>query len=65
MIANNYGLQIDYEEALAKMDPTLRDELREKITPENDQEFFDAYAKLHLERFGEEWEPATRGSGNK
>ena len=65
MSANNYGLQIDYEEALAKMDPTLRDELREKITPENDQEFFDAYAKLHLERFGEEWEPATRGSGNK
>ena len=37
------------------MDPTLRDELRETITPKNDQEFFDAYAKLHLERFGEEW----------
>ena len=62
MIANSYGLQTDYEEALEKMDPGLREELRKKITPESDQEFFDAYAKLHLEKFGEDWEPATRGS---
>ena len=38
------------------MDDDLRRELDNDLCPCTAQEFFDAYVKLHLERFGEEWE---------
>jgi len=39
------------------MDDDLREQLHMDLAPCTDQEFFDAYCKLHLETFGEEFEP--------
>lgn len=38
------------------MDDELREDLHMELAPCAEQEFFDAYAKAHAERFGEEWE---------
>lgn len=54
IVINSWGVEINYEAAVALMD----DELREAIcgTVDTDQEFFDAYCKAHEEKFGEEFE---------
>lgn len=57
-VVNEYGIEINYNIAVCMMDDDLREELHRKISPCSDQEFFDAYASAHLQRFGEEWEPA-------
>ena len=59
LIANNYGLEIDFEKAVELMDPQLRQELYEKLSPCGDQEFFQAYAKAHMDKFGESWSVDT------
>lgn len=55
-VENRFGWVIGYDVAVDLMDDDLREELHDKLAPCTDQEFFDAYAKAHKERFGEEWE---------
>lgn len=58
-VTNDYGVQIDFDAAVNLMDDDLREELHAELAPCDKQEFFDAYAKAHQERFGEEWIPNT------
>lgn len=55
-VINEYGAEIYYHAAVDLMDDELREEIHAKLAPCADQEFFDAYAKAHEEKFGEEWE---------
>ena len=52
-VINMNGTEINYEAAVAMMD----DEIRESIcgTVDTEQEFFSAYEKAHIEKYGEEW----------
>lgn len=54
-VTNDFGLEIDFETAVNLMDDDIREELNAKGI-ESIQEFFDAYAEAHLEKFGEAWE---------
>lgn len=47
------GQGIYFNEAASFMDDDLREELHQKLAPCADQVFMDAYAKAHLEKFGE------------
>ena len=40
------------------MDDDLREELNADLAPCTEQEFFEAYAKAHEAKFGDEWELA-------
>ena len=53
-VINMNGTEIYYEAAVGLMD----DEIRESIedTVDTEQEFFTAYEKAHIEKYGEEWE---------
>lgn len=57
-VKNNYGTEIEWNAALALMDDDLREELSADLAPCTEQEFFEAYAKAHENKFGEEWELA-------
>ena len=56
-VINQYGKSLDVEAAINLMDDDLREQLHMELAPCTNQEFFDAYAKAHLEKFGEEFEP--------
>lgn len=58
MVKNKYGVEINYDAAVALMDDDLREELAMELAPCTEQEFFDAYCKAHMEKFNEEWEPS-------
>lgn len=58
IVKNNYGTEIEWNAALALMDDDLREELNAELAPCTEQEFFEAYAKAHQAKFGEEWELA-------
>lgn len=53
-VINTNGTEINFEAAAAIMD----DEIREIIcgTVDSEQEFFAAYEKSHVKKYGEEWE---------
>lgn len=55
-VINSFGTEVSYEAAVNMMDDELREAIHAEMAPCTDQEFFDAYAKAHKERFGEEWE---------
>ena len=57
-VKNNYGVEIDLNTALNLMDDDLREELSADLAPCTEQEFFEAYAKAHDNKFGEAWELA-------
>lgn len=46
---------IDFDAAVNLMDDEIREELHQELAPCTHQEFIDAYAKRHRERFGEEF----------
>ena len=57
-VMNSWGREVDYAAAANLMD----DEIREKLARsgiDDPQEFFDAYADAHEEKFDEEWVPNT------
>ena len=56
-VTNSAGKTIDFEAAVSIMDDELREPVRFELAPCADQEFFDAYCKRHLKKFGEEFEP--------
>ena len=57
-VKNNYGTEIEWNAAVNLMDDDLREELNADLAPCTEQEFFEAYAKAHENKFGEEWELA-------
>lgn len=56
LVINEYGQLIHYDVAVNMMDDDLRNELHFELAPCTDQEFFEAYAKAHQEKFDEVWE---------
>ena len=58
IVKNNYGVEIEWNTAVNLMDDDLREELNADLAPCTEQEFFEAYAKAHANKFGEEWELA-------
>ena len=57
-VKNNYGVEIEWNAAVNLMDDDLREELSADLAPCTEQEFFEAYAKSHDNKFGEAWELA-------
>lgn len=57
-VVNKYGTEVDYEVAVTMMDDEIREQLHAELAPCTEQEFFDAYAVAHEEKFEEEWELA-------
>ena len=57
-VKNNYGVEIEWNTAVYLMDDDLREELNADLAPCTEQEFFEAYAKAHENKFCEEWELA-------
>lgn len=55
-VINDYGVLVDYDMAVLLMDDDLREDIHRDISPCTDQEFFDEYAKRHIQKFGEIWE---------
>jgi hypothetical protein len=56
-VINEYGKEIDFDAAVNIMDDDLREQLNNELAPCTNQKFFEAYAKAHLEKFDEEFEP--------
>ena len=53
-----YGNEVNYDAAVELMDDDIREQLHDQMAPCTEQEFFDAYAKAHAEKFdGEELAP--------
>lgn len=57
-VKNEYGKELDFDTAVILMDDEIRESLHTALAPCTNQQFFDAYAKAHEEKFGEEWELA-------
>ena len=55
-VKNANGYELDYEAAVQQMDDEIRENLHSKMSPCDEQEFFTAYEKAHIEKYGEEWE---------
>lgn len=55
-VENMNGTKINYETTVTFMDDEIREELHMELAPCSEQEFFSAYEKAHIEKYGEEWE---------
>lgn len=59
-VINKNGSEIYFEEALARMDDDILDQISQEWYnehhPMTDQECFSWYEKLHEVKYGEEWE---------
>ena len=54
---NLNGKTIDFDAAVNLMDDEIREDLHNKMAPCTDQEFIDAYAKAHADKYdGEDFE---------
>lgn len=47
---------VDFEAAVMLMDDEIREAINREMAPCSEQEFIDAYAKAHTEKYGEEFE---------
>ena len=57
-VKDYYGNNVNFDAAVEYMDGEIREQLHDQLAPCTDQEFFDAYAKAHAEKFnGEEFAP--------
>lgn len=54
-VTNSYGVEVPFDAAVRVMDDEVREEVHASLAPCSEQAFFDAYAKAHAERFGEEF----------
>ena len=55
-VINMNGTEINYETAVELMDDEICESLNFELAPCTEQEFFTAYEKAHIEKYGEEWE---------
>lgn len=53
-VKDYYGNNVDFDAAVEYMDKDIREQLSNQLAPCTDQEFFDAYAKAHAEKFDDE-----------
>lgn len=60
IVKNDYGVEVDYNSAVAMMDNEIREDLHYKIAPCSNQAFFDAYCAAHKKKFGEVFEFAKK-----
>lgn len=60
MIKNEYGILIDFDIAVSLMDDDIRERVHYELAPCTDQEFFDRYCRYHIEKFGDDFQPAQR-----
>ena len=60
VVKNDYGVEVDYDAAVAMMDNDIREGLHRKMAPCSNQAFFDAYCAEHKKKFGEDFEFAKR-----
>lgn len=56
IVKNEFGVDIDFDAAVALMDEDLREEIAGTVDTE--QEFFDVYCKAHEAKYGEDFECA-------
>lgn len=56
-VKNQYGKEVNFDEALKLMDADLRENVAYELSLSSDQEFFDKYAEAHKKKFGTTWEP--------
>lgn len=54
-VRNSYGEELYFDVVKYFMDDDIREELHRNMAPCTNQEFFDAYAKAHKEKFGTTW----------
>lgn len=54
-VRNSYGDELYFDVVKCFMDDDIREELHRNLAPCTNQEFFDAYAKAHEEKFGVPW----------
>jgi len=54
-VVNAEGEEIEFDAALAAMDPELVRDLHRKMDPSPKQTFFDTYCEEHRQKFGEEF----------
>ena len=50
------GEMVDFEVAVSLMDDEIREEVHADLAPCTEQEFMDAYVKLHEAKYGETFE---------
>lgn len=55
VVKNADGKDVYWDAAVELMDDDIREQLHREMAPCTDQEFFTAYEKAHLEKFGEEF----------
>lgn len=55
MVTNMNGTEIYYNAAVLLMDDEIRETLHKDLAPCTDQDFFSAYEKAHLKKYGEVW----------
>jgi len=55
-VINANGYELNFGSAVMHMDDDIREELHREMAPCTEQEFFTAYEKAHVEKYGEEWE---------
>ena len=55
MVKNADGKDVYLDAAVELMDDDIREQLHREMAPCTNQEFFTAYEKAHLEKFGEEF----------
>lgn len=56
IVINEYGVEFERDVAVSYMDDELREYIHNEMETDTEQEFFNKYAELHYEKFGEEWE---------
>ena len=54
-VTNKHGVEIFYNVAESLMDDEIRENLHNKLAPCTEQNFFNAYEKEHLKKYGEAW----------
>lgn len=58
-VLNRYGVEVDYQAAVSRMDKKLRQEVEKRLGPCTAQELFEQYCAVHLDVFGEDFSPSN------
>ena len=57
IVRNEWGAELDFDAVIKLMDAEIKEDLKTRILPFNEQWFFDAYCEDHYLKFGCEFEP--------
>lgn len=61
-VIDRNGKEIDFDAAVQLMDEDLREKVHGEFSGETEQEFIEAYAEAHIEKFGENFAPYEGGA---